>query len=929
MFAPQLAPSLCRHARVLSVAPIFLGLLLGLGAAASGRFAGDSAWAEPAKPSGPQAGASLGDQVFRDRDNDGRFQASAGDRGIAGVLLHLYADDGDLPGRLDSGDRRLASQVSGASGQYRFSNLADGEYLIEVDPQNFVVGAALAGLVSADGNGIAPDPDDDQDLDDNADLQPGFGVATLAISLAAGSEPVSEDGDADSNLTLDLGFTAQLCIGDRIWEDLDDDGRFESGAGEPGIGGVQLELYRDAGDGLLDSGDRLVAEASSDEGSGNYRFCGLLPADYILLVPARNFEAGRPLAGLVSSRGGDLPDATAIDPDDDVDDDDNGYLLSGFGTASKAMTLIDGSEPLAGAGKIDNPSLDMGFSRLDAAIRLRKTLYLGEDGGAGCPGEDLIFAIDGLAVTWCFDITNVGALHLAALRVADAELGIDQDAMSLLSGTEPLAPGETMRWFYPWTVEGSLANTALAAGKPSDRAGQVHPGWADSEDRDDAMLISLPIETLPSGAGRLGDRVFLDLFEDGRFEPSAGEVGIDGVRMQLWFDVDQSGDLSAADIAGPSTISAGGGFYAIDDVGAGQYIVAVEASNFDPGGPLEGLRSSIGNDDASGRAPAPGNGVDHDDNGDEVPGFGVASMALIFLPGSAPTGEDGDADTDLTIDFGFASISPPTGCLGDRVFFDLDNDGLFDVTGGEFGLGGLQLELYADSNGSGDWDAGDAALAQQTSGSAGRYRFCGLVNGHYLLRIDPSEFGPGRVLDGLESSSGNDILGLAPDPDDDRDGDDNGMPDGAGGVVTRAVTLIVGSEPGVTVDGDGLESNATVDLGFMRREQPTGSGLREFRAEARGAEVLLRWWMPAQPAVVGFNLYRAAGCASPARLNAGLIPVENARAGSAYAFIDRPGVGIWTYWVEVIGSDGRRQGRASTVVDVPGLQRIWLPQLRR
>jgi hypothetical protein len=159
----------------------------------------------------------LGDLVFIEMIDDARYDPAQGDLGAAGVDLSLYSDDGS--GRLDAGDQLVATTTSDASGHYRFCGLAAGDYIVAVDPSNFSRSAALALLVSSTGfSGAAPaalvldeggDPNDDRDNDDNgAATGAGGRVATAAIRLAPGTEPgVEVDGDdANSNLTLDLGF---------------------------------------------------------------------------------------------------------------------------------------------------------------------------------------------------------------------------------------------------------------------------------------------------------------------------------------------------------------------------------------------------------------------------------------------------------------------------------------------------------------------------------------------------------------------------------------------------------------------------------------------------------------------------------------------------------------------------------------------------
>lgn len=157
--------------------------------------------------------------------------------------------------------------------------------------------------------------------------------------------------------------------------------------------------------------------------------------------------------------------------------------------------------------------------------------------------------------------------------------------------------------------------------------------------------------------------------------------------------------------------------------------------------------------------------------------------------------------------------------LGDRVFGDVNNDGLF--SGGELGIEGVTVSLFEDTDSSGDYTDGvDQALAlTDTTDANGFYLFEDLVPGDYIVRVDQTNLDSG-VLVGLATSTGNDTGGMAPDPDDPGDGavdlnsDDNGTQIGALGVFSKAITLIGDDEP--TNDGDSdANSNLTVDFGFF------------------------------------------------------------------------------------------------------------------
>jgi uncharacterized repeat protein (TIGR01451 family) len=149
---------------------------------------------------------SIGDRVWRDANNNGVLDN--GENGIAGVSLTLYTDT-DGNGQWTPGTDVVAGNTTTAGdGTYRFENLMPGDYVVQVDPANFSGAGALVGLVTSTGNEPTPDPDDNVDGDDNGDTVAGAGVLAAAVTLTIGGEPTTDgDGDPQTNLTVDFGFT--------------------------------------------------------------------------------------------------------------------------------------------------------------------------------------------------------------------------------------------------------------------------------------------------------------------------------------------------------------------------------------------------------------------------------------------------------------------------------------------------------------------------------------------------------------------------------------------------------------------------------------------------------------------------------------------------------------------------------------------------
>src|SRR5262249_27847608 len=124
-------------------------------------------------------------------------------------------------------------------------------------------------------------------------------------------------------------------------------------------------------------------------------------------------------------------------------------------------------------------------------------------------------------------------------------------------------------------------------------------------------------------------------------------------------------------------------------------------------------------------------------------------------------------------------------------------------------LAGVKVTLFVDTNSTGGLDAGDVQVATGTTDANGAYSFTGLAPGNYIVRIDQSNFEPGGALENQQGPA----LSLAgsPDPDNNVDNDDNGIPVTGQGVGSLPITLAYNTEPSA---GSGNDTNTTLDFGF-------------------------------------------------------------------------------------------------------------------
>ena len=136
--------------------------------------------------------------------------------------MQLYLDDGTTPGQLDGGDSFVADVTTastGTVGEYRFTGLQPGNYLVHIPADNFNnngTNDALYEYLSSTGFGTTDDDDDDDEKEDGIDNDDPAtnGITSGLVVLSPFTEPTSSDDetgtngddDANSNLTVDFGF---------------------------------------------------------------------------------------------------------------------------------------------------------------------------------------------------------------------------------------------------------------------------------------------------------------------------------------------------------------------------------------------------------------------------------------------------------------------------------------------------------------------------------------------------------------------------------------------------------------------------------------------------------------------------------------------------------------------------------------------------
>ena len=456
---------------------------------------------------------SLGGQVWLDLDDDG--QQGVFEPAIPLVALTLTGGSGEpIVG--------IAPVSTTAEGEYRFDGLPAGSYRVQVLATAFQAGGALARRTSSTRTNPLADADADHD-DNGIDTSDpaALGVWSSPVTLGLGGpEPVGDiegllgagpSGDDHSNLTLDFGFIAPFAIGNRVWRDLDNDGRLTAADGaNPGIEGVRLTLTDVAGAALPGISPTVT------DAHGYYRFDRVGRGQFVVTVDSPNFAPRGPLDGMISS------EATQTNAESDIDGDDNG--LDAVDPASDGVR-----SPWIALSLSGEPLLDLGGQASHG---------IGDDDRSNLTVDFGFYPLSSIGDLVWNDRDRDG-------RQDGDEPGVGGVTLTLSAGGVALATTTSAN-------DGSYRFTGLRHGASYSLKAIVPDGYAfgpndvGTDDRDsdlDPASGRAPVAALAAGTSdttvdiglwkpsAIGDRVWADLDGDGRQDPD--EPGRAGVQVEL------------------------------------------------------------------------------------------------------------------------------------------------------------------------------------------------------------------------------------------------------------------------------------------------------------------------------------------------------------------------------------------------------------
>jgi uncharacterized repeat protein (TIGR01451 family) len=258
---------------------------------------------------------------------------------------------------------------------------------------------------------------------------PGFSCASGASDPPAGVSPNGEVEDYRIGATTGTGL---MSLGDLVWQDLDNN--CVRNAGEPGLGGVAVSLFRDSNDDGLPDGPALSTQNTS--ATGAYLFTNLVPDTYVVRLqrPTRYI-------GSTGSNPYRTPGLCEPGADPDTDATDSADKGTGAGTSvteivSRPVTLVPKAEPDDGTN---------GYWRVDFGLLPNFDLELTK---ALAPTQAASVALNSV-VNYRITVTNRGTIPGTQIVVIDRI----PPGMVLADAAWTAAPGNTARR----TIAGPLA----------------------------------------------------------------------------------------------------------------------------------------------------------------------------------------------------------------------------------------------------------------------------------------------------------------------------------------------------------------------------------------------------------------------------------------------------------------------------------------
>jgi len=595
--------------------------------------------------------------------------------GISNITVSLYFDvNGD--GVLGDGDLLVTTLETDENGDYVFTDLPDGDYLIVVDKQDPDLPQDY-GPTSPDSIAVTLDGDDSTGND--------FGFALGLLLEKTGPALAEKDGQAVYSIAVSNSLAVTTETLQYTAYATNNVAAFTITQGSPGV-------WSNAPN-ALGAPNNAFATKSYNEQDQNLGVGGFMIASSSATITNVQLVVKYEASGTAGWRNND------------------GFYIRVYTNAVLGATAIFTSEkylPLSihggaggsagnGSGILTNDitaSLSWDWNRFNPAnsnlfvvIETDRTgggraVALGIDSiGFIATTDQLLRVLDTIPLYDYYD-TNILQFASATPDIASSDLDGPPPNTGRLywDNVGPLAPKESTNITVTFNVIGPAGS---AGGITTNRAAVTNATYSNDDVANQTFAEA--VTEIPT-TGAIGDTIFWDANRNA--QQDASEIGLSGVLVELY----TNGTLIASQYTDAE------GVYLFANLPPGTYTVVVVQDDGDPVYPLLGAEFTAEPD--AGATPCWSEFA-----------IGCDNQTTVVL---------GSGETFLGADFGY---NPPGGSIGGTLWVDFDGDNQIDA--GENRLAFIPVMLYSSG----------VALATNVTDTDGFYQFFGLANGIYSTQV--------------------------------------------------------------------------------------------------------------------------------------------------------------------------------------------------
>ncbi len=523
--------------------------------------------------------------------------------------------------------------------------------------------------------------------------------ATIVSSIPEITVTTSDYGQ--NNHTLDFGFTKLASLGNKVWLDeglgggTAKDG-IQNGT-EPGVSGVVVMLYQNGADGISGNDDDVLVSSTITDSYGMYMFNNLQPSTgattqyNVRVTPPANYS---------------------LTTQTNTTDDNNTTGASTTGSDVNALGVSYSIDLSAGE---NNPNIDAGLiiKTAPALSSIGNQVFFDTNGdgtNANGPTEP---GVAGVTVT----LYDAATGNILAVTTTDANGNYLFN--NLPNGTYQVgfgAPAGTVLTTGTGTGVGTANNSD--PNPTTGKTGTITISAAGT------VITDIDAGLKNDVKGALGDFVWNDngIDANGVYDATKrnngiqdpGESGVAGVTMRLYGPGADGQVGGGDDVLLATTTTDATGYYVFPNLDPAKYFVVATPPvgyGLSPKDATSAGGDAKDSDFASGVAAYPGSYI-----------TGVKELL------STAAG----VTRDMTIDLGIYNTTNNLNSLGDKVWNDVNKDGLQDAT--EAGVPNVTVRLL---NGAGT-PVNNPATGKPyvvVTDSVGKYRFVDLPDGNYIVEF--------------------------------------------------------------------------------------------------------------------------------------------------------------------------------------------------